>query len=360
MSLNVKIFGIVFYKGKMTMCCKVGKFIFAGVAVLFVAVSVGYVLTDKATANKDSFSANRTIVATVGGEPVYLSEVYNFWQGDERLKNAPIEFIYKDILDTIVQNKALSIQAKRSGVERLASYKADLKRRKEQALIVAYIKDRLDKEITNDVLQAEYEKFVAENPTEDEVQASHILVDSQDLAKKITSEIKKGSSFEDLAAKYSIDSNGKNGGKLGYFKKGDMVPEFASAVFSMKVGDVTKEPIKTMFGWHVVKVTDRRKSAPPEFDKVKDYLKMKLSEDMYPKIIEESKSRSKIIILPAAYKNAMINLSADKKVVEENEKDSEEEILVEDTEDVEDTDSDEQVLIEEEVEAEAEADAEKK
>lgn len=322
---------------------------FAGAVALFVAVSVGYVVTDKMTSKMESGADKGTIIASVGGEPVYLSDVSSFWQSNNQLKSAPIELVYRDILNAVLEGKALSYQAKKQGINRSAAYKAELKKIEEQALIALYIKQKLDEAITEDALKAEYAKFVEQNPTEDEVQASHILVDTEDLAKNIIAEIKGGADFAELAAKYSIDSNGKNGGKLNYFKKGDMVPEFASAVFSMNVGDVSDKPIKTMFGWHVVKVTDRRKSASPDFEQVKDYLKMKLSEELYPNIIKEAKDSARIIFMPAAYKNTLIDIYDDDKLVADVSSDNEEVIIDDNTDADSDTVAEDEEIAAEEV-----------
>ena len=312
------------------MCCNAGKFVFAGVAALFVAASVGYVIAQKMPAQMEAESEmSKTIVATVNGEPVYLSEISDFWQSNNQLKSAPLELVYRDIMNAVLEEKALSAQARRDGLEKSKEYQADLEKIKEQVLIASYIKKKLDDMMTDEALKAEYDKFVAQNPTEDEVQASHILVDSEDVAKKIIDEIKKGADFAEMAAKHSIDSNGKTGGKLDYFKKGDMVPEFANAVFAMNVGDVTDKPIKTMFGWHVVKVTDRRKSAAPSFEQVKDYLKMKLSEELYPSIIKQAKENAGIIFMPAAYKNVLIDISGDDEPIAKNDVEGEEDVMVE-------------------------------
>ena len=129
-----------------------------------------------------------------------------------------------------------------------------------------------------------------------------------------------------------------------------MVPEFGNAVFSMNVGDVTAEPIKTMFGWHVVKVTDRRKSASPDFEQVKDYLKMRLSEELYPNIIKQAKKGARIVYLPSAYKNTLIDISAeDRPVADLGEDDDEGEIIISEDEIAEEIVPDEETDVEVEV-----------
>ena len=336
------------------MCCKAGKYIFVGAAALFAVASIGYSVAKNSAIKTDSNANKGVIVATVGDEPVYLSEISEFWHSNSQLKNAPIEMVYRDILNAILEGKALTYQAKKIGIDKSLAYKKELKKIQEQALMATYIKQKLDEAITDEVLRAEYEKFVAQNPTEDEIQASHILVDNKETAEELIRQIASGADFAELAAKYSIDSNGKNGGTLNYFKKSDMVPEFGNVVFSMEIGEITDEPIKTMFGWHVVQVTDRRKSAPPAFENVKEYLKMKLSEEIYPEILNKAKKGSRIIFMPAAYKNTLIDISGEDMPIAET--DDEEIILTDDATngDVTSEDSDVEVKIVEEVEEPAE------
>ena len=107
-----------------------------------------------------------------------------------------------------------------------------------------------------------------------------------------------------------------------------MVPEFADAAFAMDVGSYSKKPIKTMFGWHVIKVTDRRMSEPVPLDRIKDMLKMRISEQAFPEVIAEAKKEARVEIKPAAYKNQYIDLTSGRDA-EPDEVVVEEEVVVE-------------------------------
>ena len=113
--------------------------------------------------------------------------------------------------------------------------------------------------ITDAALHARYDKDIAGKPGEEEVHAKHILVDNEDQAKKIIADLKGGADFAALAKQYSKDPGAaQQGGDLGFFKKDEMVPEFATAAFAMKPGQVSQQPVHTQFGWHVIMVVERR------------------------------------------------------------------------------------------------------
>lgn len=117
-----------------------------------------------------------------------------------------------------------------------------------------------------------YDDKVKMIPKEDEIDARHILVESEDKAKEVLGKVEKGEDFAKLAEAYSSDPGSKaNGGKLGYFSKGQMVKEFEEAAFALKKGEVSK-PVQSKFGWHIIKVDDRREKALPTYEEVKDQI----------------------------------------------------------------------------------------
>jgi len=126
--------------------------------------------------------------------------------------------------------------------------------------------------------QAEYNKIKAEQSGQ-EYDARHILVDSEDEAKKLIAQIKAGSKFEDVAKKSSKDTgSAENGGDLGWSKPGNYVPEFATALQGLKKGQMTDTPVKTQFGYHIIRLEDTRTAQFPSFDEVKDKVKQQLEQ----------------------------------------------------------------------------------
>ena len=147
--------------------------------------------------------------------------------------------------------------------------------------------------VTDAAMKKVYDEAVKQMGNEQEVRARHILVPTEDEAKAILAEIKKGTDFAELAKQKSKDPGAAaEGGDLGYFSKDQMVPEFAEAAFKLDKGQVS-DPVKTQFGWHIIKVEDKRTKPVPEFDKVKDqvetYVTRKAQADYISKLREGAK-----------------------------------------------------------------------
>jgi peptidyl-prolyl cis-trans isomerase C len=154
--------------------------------------------------------------------------------------------------------------------------------------------------VTDEALHKVYDQAVKEMGKEEEVHARHILVETEDEAKAVLAELKKGADFEKLAKEKSKDpSAAQNGGDLGYFSKGQMVPEFAETAFKLAKGQLS-EPVKTQFGWHIIKVEDKRTKPVPTFDKVKPQLVQFVERNAQAALITKLRADAKIEKVPAA------------------------------------------------------------
>ena len=146
--------------------------------------------------------------------------------------------------------------------------------------------------LTDEALKQTYDEAVKSMSGQEEVRARHILVEGEDEAKAIIDQLKGGADFAKLAKEKSKDPGAAEGGDLGYFTKDQMVPEFADVAFKMYPGQLSN-PVKTQFGWHVIKVEDKRVKQPPEFEKVKDqieaYLARKAQSDFIAKLRQSAK-----------------------------------------------------------------------
>jgi len=151
----------------------------------------------------------------------------------------------------------------------------DVKRRlsfdRNRVLMEAMLTDVAKAALTDDAMHKVYEEAIKQMPSEEEVHARHILVASEDEAKAIEDQLKKGGDFAALAKEKSKDPGAADGGDLGYFTKDQMVPEFADAAFKLDKGQIS-DPVHTQFGWHIIKVEDKRTKPTPTFDQVKSQL----------------------------------------------------------------------------------------
>ena len=147
--------------------------------------------------------------------------------------------------------------------------------------------------VTDAAMRKVYDEAIGQMKKEPEVRARHILVETEDEAKAVLAELKKGADFAELAKAKSKDPGSADGGDLGYFTKDQMVPEFSEVAFKLDKGALS-DPVKSQFGWHVIKVEDKRERQPPEFDKVKDQLENFVVRKSQSELITKLRAEGKI------------------------------------------------------------------
>jgi peptidyl-prolyl cis-trans isomerase C len=208
-----------------------------------------------------------TVVATVDGHPIHLGDLdAAVAELPQQARSMPAQQLYPILVDQLVDREALVLAARKQGLEKDPAVQQQMARAEDQVLQNALLRRDIAPQVTEANLRALYDKEIGSKPGEQEVQASHILVATEAQAKDIIAQLNKGADFATLAKKYSTDPTGaQNGGDLGYFKKGDMLPEFSNAAFAMKPGQITQTPVHTRYGYHVIKVVNVRLSSPPTF-----------------------------------------------------------------------------------------------
>ncbi len=217
------------------------------------------------------------VVAKVGDREIHLSDLSEAAQTlPDEVRSMPPQVLYPMLLDQMVDREALVIQARKEGFAKDPQVQRAIDRATDQVLQNALLTKAIGPSVSDAALHAKYDAEIANKPGEEEVHARHILVDSEDAAKKIIDQLNKGADFATLAKANSKDPAAQNGGDLGFFKKADMVPEFADAAFALKPGQVTQTPVKTQFGWHVIKLDETRTAPPPTFDQAKDELRQQI------------------------------------------------------------------------------------
>lgn len=227
--------------------------------------------------------ADEYIIMKVAGQDVSSAEVQRFWEGLFPTGQAPaFESVKPDVRDKILRGvmaeKLLLIEAQKQGVDKSEAVQRQLEDMRRKLIVREYLDAKTQSSITEVDVRKEYDTMVASMKDEKEVRARHILLTSEAEAKDARKKIESGQGFEEVAKTLSKDAgSAKNGGDLGYFTRDKMVKEFADEVFAMKKSDISK-PIKTGFGWHIIKLEDVRSVTPPPFAEVKDSLKGQLQE----------------------------------------------------------------------------------
>ena len=237
-------------------------------------------------------------MATVNGQPVKLSELEVAQQAlPPQYRNVPLQSVYAALLDRIIDSKLVVSDGRKNKVNDDPAFKKRMAFVEEQVIQDYWLQREIAKKVTPDKMQQRYEERLKSMPSEEEVHARHILVSTEDeaAAKALIAELKKGAAFDKVAKEKSIDkASGAEGGDLGWFKKSDMVKEFADAAFALKKGELTEAPVKTQFGYHVVQVEDRRKAPPPSFEEMSEQIREELAREAITGLLDQLRSAAKI------------------------------------------------------------------
>ncbi|TDK44397.1 peptidylprolyl isomerase [Antarcticimicrobium luteum] len=210
-----------------------------------------------------------TVVARVNGQEIRLGHVIIARASlPQQYQQLPPEVLYDAILEQLIQQSALE-QA--HGDEIPNGVKLSLENERRSLLAAEEIEKIMATAAGEDDLRAAYEAQYGAAYDEREFNASHILVETEEEAQAIKAELDGGADFAALAKEKSTGPSGPNGGELGWFEKGMMVPEFETAVMTLEPGQVS-DPVQTQFGWHVVKLNESRQKEAPDFDSVRDDL----------------------------------------------------------------------------------------
>ncbi|MBT7730530.1 MAG: peptidylprolyl isomerase [Rhodospirillaceae bacterium] len=276
--------------------------------LLFVAGLFCYWLTPlSAATEKVTTTAETKVVATVDGKPIFLSEILQMAQRlPDQYKQMSLEAVYPSLLSRAIDSKLVSLEGRRSGFSENPEVKKRLNQIEDQIISEIFLTKTIGSKVTKEALQNIYLKTKSEMTSGDQVKARHILLDSEQKALQIIKKLQDGEEFSKLASEHSTGPSAASGGDLGWFGEGQMVPEFSKAAFALNPGDIVTQPVKTQFGWHVIMVEDRKIAAPPSFEEAKEQLASDMSQKLLKQMIEELRSKAKIIRFQADGKPATI------------------------------------------------------
>lgn len=251
------------------------------------------------------FADNDPVVATYKGGDVKVSQVMEqfkpafasqpnmkdkkFSELDKNLQETLVRgYINAQLLDKEAQNQ--KITSSKEFQDKVANVTKQLA---QQELIEKHLKDA----VTDSAVNEEYTKLSKSLEGQEEVKASHILLETEAQAKEVKQKLDKGAKFADIAKKSSKDEGTKaSGGSLGYFMKGQLVPEFEAKAFSMKPGQVS-DPVKTQFGWHIIKVENKRPVKVPSPEEAKPNITNKLNREAVEKYLNELGAKADIKLM---------------------------------------------------------------
>ncbi len=269
----------------------------AGAMALVSFAGIGGASADDATAQPPPADQ---VVARLNGVDITSKDMALAAQAfGQSLGQMPPDKLNAALVDSIIDMRLMAQAAEAAGIldnpdsARLVDFARD------RALRAEYLRVKLFAGIDDAAIQKRYEEEIAKFVPGDEVHAAHILVKTEDEAKAIIAQLDSGGDFAAIAKEKSIDTGSAvNGGDLGFFGKGMMVKPFEDAAFALDVNTYSKEPVQTQFGFHVIKVLEKRKEKPPTLDQVRDQIVNALRSEAFFAEVERLRKDAKIEVIP--------------------------------------------------------------
>lgn len=240
------------------------------------------------------------VVATINDSAVTLGEMISLRRGlPQQYQELPDEVLSAGLLEQLIDQSLLEQAARKAGIDARRDVALQLRNQLRAVLADTYLSGEVAKRVTPEAVQAAYQaQYVAVAP-EDEVHAAHILVETKEKAEALKAQLDGGADFAKLAAENGTDGTASKGGDLGFFVKGDMVPQFADAAFAMKPGEISA-PVESPFGWHLIKLEERRPRKAPALDEVAAQIGEELTRKAQTDILAELRAAAKLVITEPA------------------------------------------------------------
>lgn len=231
------------------------------------------------------------VVAKVGDTEITRSEVFTFIQSlPENARQLPLDRLFPAALDQVISGVISNKKTEGINLDNDPKVREQLEVAKQNIVRQVYIQNQVDERLTEERIQQAYEQYKNAFQQVPEVRARHILVETKSKAEELIKELEGGADFAELAREHSVDNTAQNGGEVGYFAQGDVVPAFGNAAFSLEPGTFTKEPVETEFGFHVIQTQEKRQRPVPGFDQVGPLLAAQLRRVILQEILEEWRS----------------------------------------------------------------------
>jgi len=236
------------------------------------------------------------VIATVNGEKIYRGEFEAaFSQLPAQAQQMGMETIFPLLLDRMVDEKLISIAAAKAIPADDPEVAKQMAALRERIVMQVYFEREINAKLTDEVLRQRYDQWKEANPGASEVHARHILLETEEKAKEVLAELQGGKDFAEAAKEHSTGPSGPSGGDLGFFTQDQMVKPFADAAFAMEPGAVSAEPVKTDFGWHIIKVEEHRQQPQPGFDEMKDQLAQEGTQEIAAEMMSGLREGAEIV-----------------------------------------------------------------
>ena len=249
------------------------------------------------------------IVANVNKEKISLETmIHAMNELPPEIQSQPFMSYYEELLERVIDIKLIAQEGKKINLEEEPSVKAAIDFVTEKVLMQAFLSKYVQKNISEESLKASYNNYIADEISREEIKASHILLDTQNEAVEVIKMLNNGDDFAEVAKNKSTGPSGPSGGDLGWFKRGQMVPPFENAAFSLGQNEISQKPIRTQFGWHVIKVFEKRIPQAPSYENMKNNLIQDLERKIVSKKIQDLRNNALIEKLSSSELEPLLNL----------------------------------------------------
>ena len=258
---------------------------------------------------KATQAQNIPIVANVNNEDISLETmIHAMNELPPEIQSQPFMSYYEDLLERVIDIKLFAQEGKKMKLDEEPSVRAAIDFVIEKVLMQAFLSKYIQENIKEENLKASYNNFIADETSREEIKASHILMDTESEAIDVINMLNDGDDFAELAKNKSTGPSGPSGGDLGWFKRGQMVPPFEKAAFSLNKNEITQRPVQTQFGWHVIKIFDKRIPEAPSYENMKSKLIQDLERKIVSKKIQDLRNDALIEKLSSSELEPLLNL----------------------------------------------------
>ena len=257
---------------------------------------------------KATQAQNIPIVANVNNEDISLETmIHAMNELPPEIQSQPFMSYYEDLLERVIDIKLFAQEGKKMKLDEEPSVRAAIDFVIEKVLMQAFLSKYVQENIKEENIKASYNNFIADETSREEIKASHILMDTKSEAIDVINMLNDGDDFAELAKNKSTGPSGPSGGDLGWFKRGQMVPPFEKAAFSLNKNEITQLPVQTQFGWHVIKIFDKRIPEAPSYESMKSKLIQDLERKIVSKKIQDLRNDALIEKLSSSELEPLLN-----------------------------------------------------
>ena len=258
---------------------------------------------------KATQAQNIPIVANVNNEDISLETmIHAMNELPPEIQSQPFMSYYEDLLERVIDIKLFAQEGKKMKLDEEPSVRAAIDFVIEKVLMQAFLSKYVQENIKEENIKASYNNFIADETSREEIKASHILMDTESEAIDVINMLNNGDDFAELAKNKSTGPSGPSGGDLGWFKRAQMVPRFEKAAFSLNKNEITQLPVQTQFGWHVIKIFDKRIPEAPSYENMKSKLIQDLERKIVSKKIQDLRNDALIEKLSSSELEPLLNL----------------------------------------------------